>query len=230
MPIRVIAIDGPSGAGKSTIARLLAAELGWTYIDTGAMYRSIGLKADRLAVALDDDRGLAELCARTRLELCDGGDGSIRVLLDGEDVSEVIREHRVSELASRVSARQPVRDAMGRFQRQLGEASPAVLEGRDIGTVIFPDALLKVFLTASDEERARRRTAELRRRGQTADYDRVLADIRQRDAQDSTREHAPLVCAADARPVDTTGLGIGEVVRRIAEMVREELGKSQPLP
>jgi cytidylate kinase len=145
------------------------------------------------------------------------------VLLDGEDVSAEIREHRVSDLASRVSARKPVREAMARYQRELGEARPSVLEGRDIGTVVFPDALLKVYLTASDEERARRRTEELAARGQAVRAAEVLADIRARDEQDSTREHAPLRAAADAVAVDTTGLTVAQVVERVAALVRERL-------
>lgn len=222
----VVAIDGPSGAGKSTVARLLAEHLGWNHVDTGAMYRSIGLKADRLGVALDDDEALELLCRETTLDLRRGADGAARVLLDGEDVTEAIREHRVSDLASRVSARRPVREAMARYQRRLGETAPSVLEGRDIGTVVFPDALLKVFLTAADEERARRRTAELASRGQEARYEDVLADIRERDHQDSSREHAPLRPADDARVVDTTGLPISRVVEELAELVRGAQGKA----
>ncbi len=225
--LKVVAIDGPSGAGKSTVARALAACLGWSYIDTGAMYRSVGLKADRLGVALDDDRALAGLCADTRIDLVPDPAGGVQVLLDGEDVSAAIREHRVSDLASRVSARRPVRDAMGRYQRQLGERRPAVMEGRDVGTVVFPDAAVKIYLTATAEERARRRTEELRRRGQPAVAAAVLTDIRARDRQDSTREHAPLRPAADAMEVDTTGLGIEGVVQRLVEIVERALRRAK---
>lgn len=226
--VSVVAIDGPSGAGKSTVARRLAVRLGWDYIDTGAMYRAIGLKADRIGVALDDDRGLEALCAATVLELARGPDGDLRVLLDGEDVSAAIREHRVSDLASRVSARAPVRRAMAGFQRRLGESRPSVLEGRDIGTVVFPDAVLKVYLTASAEERARRRTAELRSRGEAVQPEAVLADIRRRDDADSSREHAPLRAAADAVVVDTTGEGVAQVVERLAGEVARALEGCAP--
>ncbi len=225
MTVQVVAVDGPSGAGKSTVARRLAARLGWRYIDTGAMYRSVGLAADRLGIALDDDPALDALCRRIRIGLEPDGAGGLRVLLDGEDVTGAIREHRVSDLASRVSARKPVRDAMGRFQRALGEARPSVLEGRDIGTVIFPDALLKVFLTASDDERARRRADELRRRGEPVSFDAVLRDLRDRDRADSNRDHAPLKAAADAVHLDTTGLTVDQVVERIAGWVADRLEK-----
>ena len=223
VPVRVVAIDGPSGAGKSTVARRVAERLGWTYIDTGAMYRAVGLKAHREGVALDDDAALERLCRRTEIAFRRDPRQGLRILLDGRDVSEAIREHHVSDLASRVSARRPVREAMGRYQRALGEARPSVLEGRDIGTVIFPDALLKVFLTASPEERARRRTEELRRRGQDARYEEVLRDIQRRDANDSSRAHAPLRAAPDAVHLDTTGLTVEEVVERILALVTERL-------
>jgi CMP/dCMP kinase len=219
----VVAVDGPSGAGKSTTARALAARLGWNYVDTGAMYRSIGLKADRLGISLDDDPALAGLVERTELALRRAEDGSLCILLDGEDVSGAIREHRVSSLASRVSARRPVRDAMARYQRELGSSAPSVLEGRDIGTVVFPDALLKVYLTASAEERARRRSEELRSRGQEVSTSDVLRDLERRDQDDSSRECAPLQAAADAVEVDTTGLSPEEVVERLAVLVAERL-------
>lgn len=221
-PPLVVAIDGPSGAGKSTVARGAAARLGWNYIDTGAMYRAIGLKADREGVSLDDDPRLDALCRNTALELRRDEDGTLRVFLDGQDVSEAIREHRVSDLASRVSARRPVREAMSRYQRRLGSAAPSVLEGRDIGTVVFPDAQVKIFLTASDEERARRRTLELRARGQTVQREDVLRDLQQRDRNDSTREHAPLKAAPDAHVLDTTGLSVDEVVERVVALASKQ--------
>jgi cytidylate kinase len=221
--VLVVAVDGPSGAGKTTVARRLAERLGWNHIDTGAMYRSIGLKADRLGVALDDDQALESLCRGTQLEFVRCDDGTRRVLLDGEDVSEAIREHRVSDLASRVSARKPVREAMTRYQRALGLVSPSVLEGRDIGTVVFPDAFLKIYLTASDEERAERRARELEARGQTMDPARLLRDIQARDRSDSAREHAPLRPAEDSVVYDTTGQGIEEVVEALTRLAEEAL-------
>ncbi|MBI5014286.1 MAG: (d)CMP kinase [Deltaproteobacteria bacterium] len=224
----VVAVDGPSGAGKSTVARSLAGRLGWNHVDTGAMYRSIGLKADRLGVALDDDAALEAVCRETRLELGRRPDGTLAVLLDGEDVSEAIREHRVSELASRVSARAPVRAAMTGYQRELGLASPSVLEGRDIGTVVFPDAVLKVYLTASDLERAERRARELELRGEPVDREQLLGDLRERDRADSVRAHAPLRQAPDAVVVDTTGRGVDEVVELLVQLVHEAVGGGAP--
>lgn len=217
--IDVIAIDGPAGAGKSTIAKAVAKALGWDYLDTGAMYRAVGLKADRLGIALDDDAALAKMCAETALELGHDETGAFKITLDGEDVSRAIRENRVSALASAVSARKPVRDAMGAFQRRVGEAHPTVAEGRDMGTVVFPDARLKVFLTASPEKRAERRVGDLIAMGQPADRDKILAEIAARDGNDSSREHAPLKAAGDAVDVDTSEMTVEEVVAAIARLI-----------
>lgn len=217
--IDVIAIDGPAGAGKSTIAKAVAKALGWNYLDTGAMYRAVGLKADRLGIALDDDAALAKMCAETALEIGHDGTGAFKITLDGEDVSRAIRENRVSALASAVSARKPVRDAMGAFQRRVGEAHPTVAEGRDMGTVVFPDARLKVFLTASPEKRAERRVGDLIAMGQPADRDKILAEIVARDGNDSSREHAPLKAAGDAVDVDTSDMTVEEVVAAIARLI-----------
>ena len=195
----LIAIDGPAGAGKSTVARAVADALGFTYLDTGAMYR---------CVALADLRGAADPAA------CTIGFGG-GVTLDGEDVSALIRTPQVSARASEVAARPEVRAAMVRRQRELIAAGDYVAEGRDIGTVVAPDAELKVFLTASPEERARRRATET-----GADPETVLAEQTARDARDRTREHSPLAVAGDAIEVDTTGLGIDEVVVRIVELAR----------
>lgn len=193
----VIAIDGPAGAGKSTVARAVAAALGYTYLDTGAMYRS---------VALAELRG-AEHPERAEILLGE------RVLLDGDDVTEAIRTPEVSERASQVAARPEVRRAMQERQRTLLADGDWVAEGRDIGTVVCPGAEVKVFLTADDTERARRRAAEL-----GADVEAVLADQRVRDERDRGRADSPLVPAGDAIELDTTGLTIDEVVARIGEL------------
>jgi len=213
--LAVVAIDGPAGAGKSTVAKAVAKALGWGYLDTGAMYRAIGLKADRLGIALDDDTALSRMCRETVLEMERSGEGDLRILLDGEDVSRAIRENRVSDLASRVSARKPVREAMSGFQRRVGAAGPTVAEGRDMGTVVFPDALVKVFLTADPEKRADRRVRDLEAMGQEANREKILAEIIARDASDSSREHAPLKPASDSVLVDTSIMTVDEVVHLI---------------
>lgn len=215
----VVTIDGPAGAGKSTVARALAAKLGWGYLDTGAMYRAVGLKADRLGIPFTDDAALKAMCEATAIELAKDAEGGLTLLLDGEDVSRAIRENRVSALASGVSQSLPVREAMGRFQRRVGESAPTVTEGRDQGTVIFPDARLKVFLTASPEARAGRRAGDLSAMGGEADKSRILAELNARDEQDSNRAHAPLKPAPDAHVVDTTGIPVEGVVEIIAGLL-----------
>jgi cytidylate kinase len=200
----VVAIDGPAGAGKSSVARALANALGFTYLDSGAMYRAVGLMTLRHGGAASDQ-------AR-RLEL-DLGD---RVVANGEDVTEAIRAPEVSEAASRVATNDAVRAALVAKQRELLANGDWVAEGRDIGTVVAPDAAVKVFLTASPEERARRRADEL-----GADLETVLRDQALRDAQDESRAHSPLAVAPGAVELDTTGLTLNEVVERIAGLVRE---------
>lgn len=217
--IDVVTIDGPAGAGKSTVAKALAARLGWGYLDTGAMYRAVGLKADRLGISMDDDAALKAMCAVTKLELKRDPEGGLVVLLDGEDVSRAIRENRVSLLASAVSKSLPVREAMGGFQRSIGLAGPTVTEGRDQGTVIFPDARLKIFLTASAEARAKRRVGDLSMMGGSPDEGEILAEINARDEADSSRAHAPLKAAEDAYVVDTTGLDVNGVVEAIIALL-----------
>jgi cytidylate kinase len=207
----VIAIDGPAGAGKSTVARGLAAELDFTYLDSGAMYRCVALAALRRGVDPDDSGAVAELAASIAISLDEGN-----VLLDGEDVSAAIRESAVSETSSRVSVHPGVREALVARQRELIAAGRYVAEGRDIGTVVSPDSPLKVFLTASAEERARRRAAQT-----GEDPAAVLVAQRERDHRDETREHSALRAAADAVEIDTTGLGQGEVVARIAALAAE---------
>lgn len=200
----VIAIDGPAGAGKSTVARAVAERLGYTYLDTGAMYRCV-------ALAVTEDGGEpAEVAERVRIELGD------RVLMDGRDVTEAIRTPAVSEAASRVSADIGVRMALVRKQQAILRAGDWVAEGRDIGTVVCPDAAVKVFLTASAEERARRRAEEL-----GLDVEQVLAAQLERDERDERRAHSPLVPANDAVPVDTTALGLEAVLDQIMTLVVE---------
>ncbi|HEV2857053.1 MAG TPA: (d)CMP kinase [Solirubrobacterales bacterium] len=207
----VIAIDGPAGAGKSTVARGVAAELGFTYLDSGAMYRCVALAAQREHLDLDDGEALGALAEGLEIDF-----NGRRVLLDGADVSEEIRTPEVSADASRISVHPRVREAMVARQRQLIALGSYVAEGRDIGTVVSPEAPLKVFLTASDEERARRRAAE-----SGEDAETVLAAQRQRDARDSEREHGTLRAAEDAIELDTTGLAQDEVVARVVAFARE---------
>jgi cytidylate kinase len=197
----VVAIDGPAGAGKSSVARAVARELGFTYLDSGAMYRSVALAALRRGVPA------AEIAGLVHIDMTDG------VMLDGEEVSDLIRTPEVSEAASRAAADPAVRAAMVAEQRRLLSSGDWVAEGRDIGTVVAPDAGLKVFLTASPQERARRRAAE---RG--ADTASVLAELAERDERDETRAASPLHAAPDAVVLDTSGLSLDEVVRQVAEL------------
>ena len=207
----VIAIDGPAGAGKSTVARELARELGFTYLDSGAMYRSLALAALRGGIDTGDGERLGEIARALAIEL-DGGS----VSLDGEDVSTAIRAPEVSAAASEVSVHAQVREAMVERQRELIADGRYVAEGRDIGTVVSPDSPLKVFLNASPEERARRRAADT-----GEDATAVAAAQAERDGRDSYREHGALRSADDAVEFDTTGIAIEEVVRRIAALARE---------
>jgi len=199
----VVAIDGPAGAGKSTVARATARALGFTYLDSGAMYRAAALKL------LEEGGAASERAEELQIELGD------RVVADGRDVTDAIRTPEVSEAASRIATNEKVRAALVRKQRALLNAGDWVAEGRDIGTVVAPEAPVKVFLTASAEERAQRRATEL-----GADAGMVQRDQALRDAQDSEREHSPLRPADDAVQLDTTGLSVDEVVERIAELVR----------
>jgi CMP/dCMP kinase len=207
----VIAIDGPAGAGKSTVARAVAAALGFTYLDSGAMYRCVALAALERGDELDNPGAIGELARSLLIELDDRSVG-----LDGRDVSAAIREPVVTEAASRVSVHPPVREAMVERQRELIDAGRYVAEGRDIGTVVSPDAPLKVFLTASAEERARRRAAQT-----GEDEAAVLAAQRERDERDENREHSALRAADDAIEIDTTGLSLDEVVARVVDLARE---------
>jgi cytidylate kinase len=207
----VIAIDGPAGAGKSTVARGVAEALGFTYLDSGAMYRSVALAALRAGTDVDDADAVSKLARGLSIEF----DGT-RVLLAGEDVSTAIRDPRVTEAASRVSVHPGVRAALVARQRDLIAAGRYVAEGRDIGTVVSPDSPLKVFLNASDAERARRRAAQT---GQAVDE--VLDSQAERDRRDRAREHGALRAADDAVELDTTGVGIEEVVSRVVAIARQ---------
>lgn len=207
----VIAIDGPAGAGKSSVARAVAEALGLTYLDSGAMYRCVALAALERGVDLDDPEQMGELARSLEMAL----DGE-RVALEGEDVSAAIRESIVTEASSRISVHPAVREAMVARQRQLIDRGRYVAEGRDIGTVVSPNAPLKVFLTASAEERARRRAAQT-----GEDEVSVLAAQHERDERDKTREHSALRAAEDAVEIDTTGLAFDDVVARVAELARE---------
>lgn len=217
-----IAIDGPAGAGKSTIAKALAARLHYIYIDTGAMYRAIGLFALRSGVSGEDREGVAALLPEIRLELC-FQDGAQHILLNGEDVSQAIRTPQASAYASLVSAIPAVRSFLLDYQRSFARSNSVIMDGRDIGTVVLPQADCKIFLTAGSEARARRRFAELQAKGDETPYEEVLAAIRQRDRQDSSREAAPLKAAEDAVVVDTTACTLEESIEKVYAVAKEKL-------
>ncbi len=208
---KIITIDGPSGSGKSTISRQLAARLHYTYLDTGAMYRAVGLLVSRSEIALDDEDAMEKLLENLDLELLPG-DEDTRVLLGGEDVSLAIRTAEMGMVASRVSALSVVRKKLTELQRTLGLRGAVVAEGRDTGTVVFPEAELKFYLDASPEERARRRSAQLREQGHVVDEKEILTQIKKRDQDDSARSLAPLTAATDAVVIDSSVMTIEEVV------------------
>lgn len=213
----VVTVDGPAGAGKSTASRGLAGRLGYAYVDTGAMYRAVGVLAAEQQVGPDDDAALGRLVDGLRFALDEGG---TRLTVNGRDVSVAIRRRDAGELASRVSVRPVVRERLVALQRRLGAGGGVVMEGRDIGTVVFPDAPVKVYLTADAAERARRRAAELRARGEVVDEAALAAEIAARDRRDSERATAPLRPASDAVLLDTTRLSLDEVVARLEALVR----------
>lgn len=217
MPL-IVAIDGPSGVGKSTVSRLVARELGIPHIDTGAMYRAIGLAAHRRGIDFRDAGALEKLAAATHIEFVPGTRPV--VLLEGEDVSALIRTPEISMAASHVSAVPGVRRVLVALQQELGRRDGGVLEGRDIGTKVFPETPHKFFLDARSEVRARRRFAELRQKGEPVEFDAVLADSLRRDEQDSSRADSPLTWDASYQVVDTSDLTIEEVVTAIVGAVR----------
>ncbi len=213
-----IAIDGPAGAGKSTIAKLLAAKLGILYLDTGAMYRAVGLKALNTGVDISDAAAVEKMLADTKIDVTQEN-GVQHVYLDGNDVSTAIRENAVSKAASDISAVPCVRYKMVELQREIASRCDTVLDGRDIGTFVLPNAEYKIFLTASAEERAKRRYAELKAKGSTLTFEQIKDDIVKRDYNDSHRTLAPLKKADDATEVDTTAMSIDDVVGRIYAII-----------
>lgn len=217
----IVAIDGPSGAGKSTVAKAVAKELGFSCLDTGAMYRAIAWRALQDGVALDDEAALGQIARTYDIAFghVEGDPVPRRVFIGDDEVTDAIRAAEIDRAVSPVSAAPAVREALLDQQRRIGNAGDYVVEGRDIGTVVFPDAAVKVFLTASDEERAHRRVRQNVDRGiGSIDYDEVLADLRRRDAADSSRATAPLRAAEDAVRIDSTGHYIEEVIDQICDL------------
>jgi CMP/dCMP kinase len=217
----IIAIDGPSAAGKSTLAKRLAKDLGFTYLDTGAMYRALAFKVLREGINISNEDALAELVGRTEIDLVEKG-GKLQVLLDGEDVSDMIRTPEVSQLASRASALKVVRHWMLVLQRALGQRGNVVAEGRDIGTVVFPNAEIKIYLDATVQERARRRAEELRKAGRQVSLDETLREMTERDKRDSERDLAPLRKADDAVAIDSSSLDAEALAQKVLQKIREK--------
>ena len=210
----VVAVDGPAGSGKSTVSKIIAQKYGFTYLDTGAMYRMIAFKVLRDCLDLEDIQEIEDLLSKSKLDI----DGE-KFILDGKDVSSEIRSREVTAVVSKVAAVKSVRDKLVDMQRSIGTGKNVILDGRDIGTVVFPDADLKVFLVASPEERAMRRVKDYEGKGQNAEFESVLNEIKKRDEIDSTREESPLKKASDAVEIDTSGMSIEEVCGAISEMI-----------
>lgn len=221
MSALIIAIDGPSAAGKSTLAKRLAKDLGFTYLDTGGMYRALALKVLREGIDIGNDGALTELIGRTDIDLV-VTEGKLKVLLDGEDVSHEIRTPEVSQMASKASTLEVVRRWMLVLQRAFGRRGNVVAEGRDIGTVVFPDAEVKIYLDASAQERARRRVEELRQAGRQVSLDETLREMWERDKRDSERDLAPLRKADDAIAIDSTSVDAEALAQRVMQQIRKK--------
>ncbi|MBQ6372144.1 MAG: (d)CMP kinase [Oscillospiraceae bacterium] len=218
-----IAIDGPSGAGKSSMAKTIAEKYGFIYVDTGAIYRTVGLAAHRRGISCSDEAAVSEILPEIRIEMKYDDRGEQRMFLDGEDVSTDIRMPEISICASDVSALPAVRAFLLDMQRSMAKTNNVIMDGRDIGTVVLPDADVKVFLTASSEERAKRRLKQLMEKGVNAEFESVLKDIEYRDRQDSSRDIAPLKPADDAVIVDTSSLDIEGTVELLSSVIEERL-------
>ncbi len=219
----IIAIDGPSGAGKSTVARALAQRLGYQYVDTGAMYRAVAWKAKRESIGIEDESSLQELASSLRLSFVTEGE-KLRFFCDQEEITEAIRTPEISHLASEISKKKGVREALVKKQREMGKEGGMVFEGRDIGTIVFPGADIKFYLTASVEERGRRRFKELLEKGIQVDFYETLREVIERDRNDMTRELSPLKRAGDAIEIDSTHLSIEEVVGEMYRLILEKIG------
>ena len=220
-----IAIDGPAGAGKSTIARRIAKELGCYYVDTGAIYRTVAYFMDLLGISPKDADGVERYIDELTIHIEYDADGLQHMIMNGMDVTGDIRTQDISQKASLISALPVVREVLLDMQREVARQHNVVMDGRDIGTVVLPDANVKIFLTASAEVRAQRRTDELITKGQKADYNRILQEIQQRDYQDTHRQIAPLKMARDSVKVDTSDMTIEQVIARIREIVAEKTGR-----
>jgi len=216
----IVAIDGPAGAGKSTVAKRLAKELGYTYMDTGAMYRAFAWKVLREGIDLGNEKELKRMLKETRIQLMEHN-GRPGVHLDGMDVTEQIRSPEVSQMASKVSALKIVRERMVELQREMGRGGGVVAEGRDIGTVVFPEAQVKIYLDASPRERARRRFDELKSQGKEVTLEKTLEEMNERDRRDTERAVAPLCAAADAVVIDSSRMNIDGVVGRVMQEIRK---------
>lgn len=215
----IVTVDGPAGSGKSTIAKIIAKKYGFTYLDTGAMYRMIALYALENSISLDDTEAVEDMLKNTKLDIIGN-----QFFLNGKDVSEEIRTPRVSAIVSPVSAIKEVRVKLVDLQREISKGKSVILDGRDIGTVVFPNGDVKIFLVASPEERAKRRLKEYEEKGVEANYESVLASIKERDYLDSTRKESPLKKAEDAHEIDSSTMSIDEVVEAISKYIDEKIG------